>query len=220
MDCMIGMKEFPDKFFELAVVDVPYGLNASNMSMGEGAGLYRKPKTYHRGDWDKCSPCKDYWDELFRISSNQIIWGANHFISKIAIDSPGWIVWDKNNGGSDFADCELAWSSFDKPLRIFRYTWSGFIQGNNRNRELKIHPTQKPVQLYAWLFSNYCKSGDKIIDTHMGSGSSRIAAYKLGFDFWGYEIDDKYYNEQNLRFNKSISEPLFDKPKNEQAKLL
>lgn len=220
MDCMIGMKRFPDKFFELAVVDPPYGINASNMSMGEGAGVYRKPKTYHRGDWDRTCPDDKYFSELFRVSVNQIIWGANHFISKIPIDSPGWIFWDKNNGGSDFADGELAWSSFNRPLRKHKYTWSGFIQGNMSNREEKIHVTQKPERLYSWVFKNYAIPGDKILDTHLGSGSSRIAAYKLGFDFTGYEIDKEYFAAQEKRFKTAIAEPLFDTPLPEQTKLL
>lgn len=219
IDCMEGMRGFPDKHFELAIVDPPYGLDASNMSMGEGAGVYRKQKTYHRGDWDKSSPGKEYWSELFRVGRNHIIWGANHFISKIPFDSPGWIFWDKNNGGSDFADGELAWSSFKRPLRVFRYTWSGFIQGNNRNRETKIHPTQKPIALYQWLLKNYAKPGDKILDTHLGSGSSRIAAYKMGFDFWGYELDKEYFEAQEKRFKEAIAEPLFDQVKSEQQNI-
>ncbi len=219
-DCMEAMKGFPDKFFDLAIVDPPYGINASNMSMGEGAGEYRKPKTYHRGDWDRKCPDDTYFKELFRVSKNQIIWGANHFISKIPIDSPGWIFWDKNNGGSDFADGELAWSSFDKPLRKHKYTWSGFIQGNMANRETKIHVTQKPERLYSWLLKNYAHPGDKILDTHLGSGSSRIAAYKLGFDFWGYEIDKDYFEAQEKRFKDAIAQPLFDNQPAKQKKLL
>jgi site-specific DNA-methyltransferase (adenine-specific) len=219
-DCMEAMRDKPDNFWDLAIVDVPYGINASNMSMGEGAAVYRKPKTYHRGDWDRSAPDVEYWSELFRVSKNQIIWGANHFISRIPIDSPGWIFWDKNNGGSDFADGELAWSSFDRPLRKFKYTWSGFIQGDNRNREAKIHPTQKPVALYGWLLKNYANAGDKILDTHMGSQSSRIAAYKAGFDYWGYEIDEIYFNDGCRRFQQSVTEPLFEQPKTEQGKLL
>lgn len=219
-DNMIGMARYPDKFFDLAVVDPPYGINASNMSMGEGVGVYRKPKTYKRGDWDRNSPDIKYFEELKRVSKNQIIWGANHFISKIPYDSPCWLFWDKNNGGSDFADGEMAWTSFDSPARKFKYTWSGFIQGNMKTREEKIHPTQKPVALYAWIFKKYAKVGDKILDTHLGSGSSRIAAYKLGFDFYGWELDGHYFKEQSERFETAINEPLLKIISSQQIVLL
>lgn len=220
-DCMLMMARYPDKFFDLAIVDVPYGINASNMSLGEGGGLYRAPKTYKRGDWDRNSPSPEYWQELLRVTKNRIVWGANHFISDIPFDSPCWIVWDKNNGGSDFADCELAYTSFESPVRLFKYTWSGFIQGNMKSKEDKIHPTQKPAKLYFWMLNNYAAKGDKILDTHLGSGSSRIAAYKLGFDFWGCEIDRDYFEAQEKRFKEAINEPLFQtQPEHTQGKLL
>ena len=126
--------------------------------------------------------------------------------------SPCWIVWDKENGETDFADCELAWASFKTSVRKFRFKWQGMLQGNMKNKEFRIHPTQKPSALYDWLLKNYAKPGDKILDTHLGSQSSRIAAYKMGFDFWGYEIDADYFNEGTDRFQKAISMPLFDAP--------
>ena len=157
--------------------------------------MYRGPKNYKFGEWDSFAPNTDYFGELFRISKNQIIWGANHFISSINRNSSGWIFWDKNNGESDFSDGELAWTSFNKPLRKYKYTWSGFIQeAMGRNKEIRIHPTQKPVALYRWLLQNYAKPGDKIIDTHSGSGSSLIACWEEGFEYCGFEIDEDYYN--------------------------
>ena len=185
------MARYPDKYFELAIVDPPYGINISKQSLGEGGGLYRQPKKYKRGDWDKKPPTKEYFEELFRISKNQIIWGANHFLGKT---SPAWIFWDKNNGDSDFADGELAWTSFNKPIRKFKYTWSGFIQEKmGRYKEERIHPTQKPVTLYKWLLKNYAKEGDKILDTHLGSGSIAIACWDMGFDLTACELDKDYY---------------------------
>jgi site-specific DNA-methyltransferase (adenine-specific) len=159
---------------------------------------------------------------LCRVSRDQIIWGANHFISRIDdardANSPCWIVWDKDNGANDFADCELAWSSFPTAVRRFKYTWNGMLQQDMANKERRIHPTQKPVALYKWLLTNYAKEGDKILDTHLGSGSSRIAAYDLGFDFTGYELDKDYFNAQEQRFANHIAQPkLFEAPKPVQA---
>lgn len=199
-DCMDIMKNYPDKYFDLAVIDTPYGIGEDG-SKNHTRGKLAKAKNYkpYFGN-DKDSPKKEYWIELFRISKNQIIWGANHFISKIPYDSSCWIVWDKQNGNNDFADCELAYTSFNYAVRKFSFTWNGMIQGNMKNKETRIHPTQKPVALYDWIFKNYAKEGDKIIDTHLGSGSSRISAYKAGLDFVGIEIDKDYFEAQEKRF--------------------
>lgn len=191
-----------DKAYSLAICDPPYGIDASNMKLGEGGGTYRAPKKYKRGNWDKNSPETEYFNELRRVSENQILWGANHYISKMPVDAKGWIVWDKNNGQTSFADAELAWSSFDIPVRIFKFTWSGYIQDSrNGSREEKIHPTQKPVGLYKWLLTNYAKQGDTILDTHGGSMSIAIAAYDMGFDLALWEIDKDYYDAGVKRFN-------------------
>jgi len=203
-DCVAGMKRFSDGHFDLAIVDPPYGIDITKQGLGEGGGLYRAPKTYKRGEWDNQAPDQEYFKELFRISKNQIIWGANHFIHKIPYNSSCWIIWDKNNGGSDFADAELAWTSFGSPVRIFKYTWSGFIQGNMKDKEAKIHPTQKPVALYEYLLANYTKDSQRIIDTHLGSGSSRIACEKAGLDFVGFELDTDYFLAQEKRFKDHL----------------
>ena len=153
MDCNQGMKQFPDKYFDLAIVDPPYGINIGKMNLGAGGGLYwqsKNDRTFKFGNWDIDKPKKNYFNYLFKISKNQIIWGGNYFI-EFLYSSPGWIFWDKNKGDTDFADGELAWSSFNKSLKKIKYTWSGFIQNNMKNKEIKIHPTQKPIALYRWL---------------------------------------------------------------------
>lgn len=149
---------------------------------------------------DKESPPEEYFKELIRVSKNQIIWGANHFISRIPIDSHCWIVWDKDNGANDFADCELAWTSFQTAVRKFKYRWHGMLQENMKNKEVRILPNQKPVALYGWLLNNYAKPGYKIGSPHMGSQSDRIASFKLGFDFWGCDKDEYYFNTGGERF--------------------
>lgn len=197
MDCMEYLKGCKDKQFDLAICDPEYGINASKGTWGSSnAG---KVKDYGKKDWDKESVDKCVLNEIIRVSKNQIIWGANHFISKIPYDSSCWIVWDKLNSG-DFADCELAWSSFNTAVRKFEFRWNGMLQGDMKNKEARIHPTQKPVALYKWLLDKYAKPGDKILDTHMGSQSSRIAAYDMGFDYYGCELDKDYFDAGNKRF--------------------
>lgn len=198
MDCMEGMKQFPDKHFELAIVDPPYGIGEDGLK-NHSRGKLAKSKQYTPKEWDREPPSIEYFKELLRVSRNQIIWGANHFISQIAYDSSCWIVWDKVNGETDFADCELAWTSFKTAVRKFVFRWSGMLQGNMKNKENRIHPTQKPVALYTWLLNNYAKPGDKILDTHVGSASSLIACHKLGFDYIGFELDKDYHEAATKR---------------------
>lgn len=202
MDCMDFMRQFPDKYFDLAVVDPPYGINMD----GGVIGISKKAKNtqYTIKDWDKEAPDKSYFDELIRVSKNQIIFGANHFISRIPFDSSCWLVWNKENGNNPFADCELAWTSFKSAVRMFSYRWQGMLQGNMKDKEIRIHPTQKPRALYAWIFENFARGGQKILDTHLGSGSSRIAAYHAGLDFYGCELDKEYFDKANERFEKEI----------------
>lgn len=193
MDCMEGMKQYPDKHFDLAIVDPPYGIDI-NMNMGRKAG---KRKAHTDKKWDADIPEDKYFDELFRVSKNQIIWGGNYFPLPLV---RGWIFWDKKvPDGVSFADGELAWTSFDITLKKLTVVYSGF-QGS----EGKIHPTQKPVLLYKWLLEKY--GGGHILDTHLGSGSSRIAAYDMGFDFTGYELDKEYFDAQEKRFNQFKSQ--------------
>lgn len=212
-DCMIGMARFPDKFFDLAICDPPYGIGEDSKNV---VSRHHSQAKYKRGNWDNEPPPVEYFKELLRVSKNQIIWGANHYISRMPIDSSCWIYWHKDRYG-DFADGELAWTSFKTAVRIVKYTWDGFRKERPQDR---IHPTEKPYGLYQWLLKNYAKPGDKILDTHLGSGSSRIAAYKMGFDFWGYELDYDYWLAQEKRFAEAIQEPLFDPIKYQQGKLL
>jgi len=198
-DCTEALKRFNDNHFDLAIVDPPYGINVAKTGK-VGVNNAGKAKDYGAKEWDKQPPNDEYFSQLFRVSKNQIVWGANHFISKMPFDSSCWIVWDKDNSGN-FADCELAWTSFDTAVRKFQWRWNGMLQQNMKDKEERIHPTQKPVALYEWILQNYAERGDLILDTHLGSGSSRIAADKGGFNFIGFEIDGDYYEKSKKRFN-------------------
>jgi site-specific DNA-methyltransferase (adenine-specific) len=191
IDCMEYMAGLPDKAFELAIVDPPYGINV-NHNMGRRSG--NKASEYKPAVWDNQPPPQEYFDEVRRVTENQIIWGANHFIERIALPSACWIVWDKLfSPDVSFASAELAWTSFDSVTKKFTMSPAD---------PSRIHPTQKPVKLYEWLLTNYAKPGDRILDTHLGSGSSAIAAHNLGFDFVGCELDQDYYKAALARFNK------------------
>ena len=201
MDCMDYMQSIPDGYFELAIVDPPYGIGEDGES-SHSRGRNGKAKKYTPKNWDREKPSKEYFKELIRISKNQIIFGANHFIQNIPNqNSPCWIVWDKDNSG-DFADCELAYTSFKSAVRKFKWRWNGMIQEDMKNKQIRIHPTEKPIKLYEWLLMNYAKEGDKILDTHLGSQSSRISAYNLGFEFVGTELDQEYYEQGCKRFEQ------------------
>ena len=197
-DCMELLKQTPDNYYSLALVDPPYGIDINNQSQGKGGGVARKID-YTKKNWDKSAPEIIYFNELRRVSKNQIVWGANHFISRLPFDSSCWIVWDKDNGETDFADCELAWTSFKTAVRRFKWTWAGMRQQNMKNKEIRIHPTQKPVMLYKWLLKNYAKEGDKILDTHFGSLSIGIACNDMGFELTAIELDKNYYEAGKKR---------------------
>lgn len=204
-DCITGMKRYKDKHFDLAIVDPPYGIKEDGLK-NHSRSSRAKATLYMAKEWDKEPMQMNYFNELFRVSKNQIIWGANHFISHIPYDSSCWIVWDKQNGENDFADCELAWTSFNTAVRKFQFRWHGMLQQDMKNKEKRIHPTQKPIALYKWLLHNYAKQGDLILDTHLGSGSSRIACHKYGFDFTGFELDKEYFEAQEKRYNDFINQ--------------
>lgn len=195
MDCIEGMKQYPDKYFELAIVDPPYGINAS-----KGVGLHSRRKFDKANkDWDNKIPNKIYFDELFRVSKNQIICGANYFI-EFLYSSKSFICWVKNNPAPNFAEAEFIWTSLDINGKVFDNKRQ--IQHQIGMEGGSIHPTQKPIALYKWLLINYAKEGDKILDTHLGSGSSRIATYDLGFDFTGFELDEDYFKASEKRFKQ------------------
>lgn len=196
-DNMLLMARYPDNYFDLAIVDPPYGIGMDkNRNSNKGKAGF---KIYHDTNWDSNAPEKKYFDELIRVSKNQIIWGANHFISKIPYDSSCWIVWDKNNGNCDNADAELAWCSFKTAVR--KYTEHISSTFNNR-----IHPTQKPINLYKWILNKYAKEGDKILDTHLGSGSIAIACHDYGFDLTACELDKEYFDKAMQRINNHVSQ--------------
>jgi len=211
MDCMEGMSQFPDGYFELAIADPQYGIGESGSKNGTRSKLARAKNYIDYHGNDDSPPDPEYFKELARVSKNQIMWGANHYISRNPVDSPCWIVWDKDNGASDFADCELAWTSFSTAVRMFRFRWNGMLQGDMKNKECRIHPNQKPIPLYEWLLTNYAKPGDKILDTHVGSASSLIACHRLGFDYVGFEIDGHYYKLGDNRLQAERSQmTIFD----------
>jgi site-specific DNA-methyltransferase (adenine-specific) len=200
MDCIEGMKQYPDKWFDLAVVDPPFGIGAENHAGNKKNGWTQ----WEKKDWDKSIPKKEYFTELFRVSKEQIIWGGN-YMTEFLPPKMCWLVWDKGQRDFSLADGELAWTSFDKALRIFTYARA------KANQENKIHQTQKPVALYDWIFHNYAKPDFKILDTHLGSQSSRIAAHKHGLDFTGFELDPEYFEKGNKRFDDFISQTtIFD----------
>jgi site-specific DNA-methyltransferase (adenine-specific) len=188
------MKGYPDKYFDLAVVDPPYGINI-NMNAGRKKDTKAKKRTIKK--WDNKTPDNNYFIELFRVSKNQIVFGANYMTKYLPIKS-GWFFWDKCVApGCSFSDGELAWTSFNKSLKKAVIPYSGFIGMEGE----KFHPTTKPIKLYDWIFKNYAKPTDKILDTHLGSGSSRIAAYKSGLSFVGIELDKDYFEALEKRFN-------------------
>jgi site-specific DNA-methyltransferase (adenine-specific) len=217
MDCIDGMKQYPDKWFDLAVVDPPYGINFDGNTTVKGKGgkanTFSNKQHHDKKGWDTDRPTDEYFAELQRVSKNQIIWGGNYFADLLPAKK-GWIFWDKkitNANNTNFSDGELAWTSFDCILRRFTYDWIGFGYLNNPQKEKKIHPTQKPIQLYSWILNTYAKPDFKILDTHLGSQSSRIAAHKHGLDFTGFELDSEYFEKGNKRFDDFISQTtIFD----------
>lgn len=229
-DCIEVMKRYADNYFDLAIVDPPYGINAPNMTMGSnpnrkgrdkrgelqygnvstaqklkkgrlngGAGkLKNRNLNTMNCDWDYEKPSAEYFEQLFRVSKNQIIWGGNYF------DLPptrGFIIWNKNQPWDNFSQAEFAWTSFDCPAKLFTYSNRG-----GANEEKKIHPTQKPYYLYDYCLKHFAKEGDKILDTHLGSGTNRISCYKAGFDFTGIEIDKQYYDASEKLFKQHSSQ--------------
>ena len=218
MDCMDGLKEFPDKYFDLAIVDPPYGISIHKMNFTK-SGAKKIGKAYRRdytgtGSWDSNIPSEDYWKELFRVSKSQIVWGGNYF-TEFLKPSKSFIVWDKRTDekySNDFADCEYAWCSENLGVaRMYRFMWNGFMQGNMKSKEDRFRPTQKPVALYEWILSRYAKDGDIILDTHVGSASSLIACHRTNHKFVGFELDKHYYDLAKKRLDTEMSQmTLFD----------
>ena len=185
-DNMELMSRYPDGYFDLAIVDPPYGLGIDGQKESK-TGKKSDRKGHVKKGWDNAIPTAEYFEQLFRVSKNQIIWGGNYFVKYLQEGHKGWIVWDKAQHGLTMSDCELAYSSFDCATRIFTRNRVVLLQ------EGTIHPTQKPIKLYKWLLHNYAKPGDKILDTHLGSGSIAIACHDMGFDLTACELDKDYY---------------------------
>jgi len=209
IDCMDYMAGLPDKVFDLAIVDPPYGIK-ENAHRAQSRTKLAKTKVYNNSTWDNEIPPPLYFKELFRVSKNQIIWGGNYFIENL-YNTRCMIVWRKLTTGN-FADCELAWTSFNTSVREFTFMWNGMLQGKNMdeghkmnpnkcNNEERIHECQKPVALYKWLIKNYAISGHKLLDTHGGSFSSAIAAFEMGYEITVCEKDIICYNDGKKRFN-------------------
>lgn len=205
-DCMELLKRTPDNYYDLSICDPPYGVGedgAKNHSRGKAA----RPTMYTAKNWDNSAPNTEYFIELKRVCKNVIIWGANHFIENIPnSNSSCWVVWDKQNGDNDFADCELAYCSFKTSVRKVELRWHGMLQHDMKNKETRIHPTQKPVALYKWLLDKYAKPNDKILDTHLGSGSIAIACHDYGFELTACELDKEYYDKAIERISNHVSQ--------------
>ena len=202
------MKRYPDNYFDLAIVDPPYGIDIHKMNYTQSTkgGVAKRNDYSAITDWDSNVPNQEYFNELFRVSKSQIIWGGNYFELPL---TKSWIIWDKKTEekySNDFADCEMAWNSFNKPAKVVRYLWSGMLQPNMKDKQKRIHPTEKPYQLYKWILDKYAKPNDKILDTHLGSGSIAIACHDYGFDLTACELDKEYYDKAMQRINNHIAQ--------------
>ena len=195
IDCLEYMRTLPDNYFQLAIADPPYGIDRGGQTETFTKNPKHKRKFFEQKDWDKQSPSAEFFEELMRVCENVVIWGANYY-PEFLTRSMGWIVWDKGQHGLSMSDGELAYTSFERALRVVT------INRGELAREGTIHPTQKPVSLYAWILAHYAKDGDRIFDPMMGSQSSRIAAYKLGFDYVGCELDKEYFDKGCERFDR------------------
>lgn len=195
------MRLMPDKSVDLCLTDPPYGIGES-LNDNKSRGKLTAASDYVKKDWDNKPPDKEVFDEIIRVSKNQIIFGANHFIDNMPYPSPSWIVWDKVNYGNDFADCELAWTSHKSSVRMFRFQWNGMLQGDMKNKETRIHPTQKPRQLFMKILEKYSQKGMLIFDPFSGSGTTALACHDLGLDFICVEKDPDYHTASVARLKE------------------
>lgn len=207
MDCLDFLKKCPDNYFSLVLTDPPYGIDVSKSVYNVKAGQKRSKNSkalngnYKNADWDKSIPKKEIFDEIIRVSKNQIIFGGNYFVEFLH-NSPCWIVWDKLNGTNDFADCELAWTSFNSAVRKYEFLWNGMLQQNMKNKEKRIHPTQKPADLFGMILRDYSKENDLILDPFSGSGTTAIACHNLKRRFICIEKDTEYWKASVKRLEE------------------
>jgi site-specific DNA-methyltransferase (adenine-specific) len=230
LNCLPELKKFPDNYFNIGVVDVNYGIGESGknhnsrntlVKQSNGKKVKIKNKNYHIKDWDNERPTKEYFKELFRVCEYVIIWGGNYLTDLLPEFSSGRIIWDKCNGNNDFSDCEIAWTNLFTSTRLFRYMWAGMMQGksiseghimqgNKKLNEIRIHQTQKPTKLYLWTAHKFFKKGWRVLDTHVGSGSSLIAYEMLGFEYVAFEKDKDHFKDSTDRIEEFKREPMFD----------
>ena len=211
-DCLDLMSGYPDDHFDLTLTDPPYGIgesNEKNMSRYSKVGFKGKIRRkkirgtdFGHYEWDNQRIDKEYFTEMLRISKNQIIFGGNYYTDYLYPTSC-WIVWDKDNGNNDFADCELAWTSFKSAVRIIKYRWNGMLQGNMKNKEKRVHPTQKPLPLFKWILEKYSKPGDTILDPFLGSGTTLEACYQTGRNCIGFELDPQWEHLYSARAHRN-----------------
>lgn len=203
-DCLDFMKNVPDKFFDLILTDPPYGINRDSIVhkiAGELYGNMKTPKgTYYKSNWDTKIPDKQVFDEMKRISKNQIIFGGNYFVEYLN-NSPCWLVWDKDNGNNSYPDCELAYTTFKTAVRKYKFLWNGMLQADMRTKEHRHHPTQKPIKLFTAILQDYAIKGMKIFDPFLGSGTTAIACNAINLDWWGCELEGYYCDIINKRLN-------------------
>ena len=196
LDCMEAMKEIPDKFFQIALCDPPYGIGHDGQRQRVHKNVKHNRKFHAREGWDKEPPPPEYFRELERISENQIIFGANYFVGSLTKPTKGWIVWDKGQHGLSMSDCEIVYTSFDRPTRVVVVNRAALQQDGDT-----IHPTQKPVRLYEWILTHYAQAGDRIIDTHAGSAASLVACWNLGFEYMGFEKNPSIFQKAAARLD-------------------
>lgn len=201
-DCLEVMKKIPDKSIDLVLTDPPYGIGEAD-GKNKSRSCIAKSRDYGNDDWDSQPPSKEIFDEIFRISKNQIIFGGNYFGDYLGATNC-WIVWDKDNGDNDFADCELAWTSFDSAVRKFKWKWQGMLQEDMKSKDIRQHPTQKPVKLMQWCIEKYSQPNDLVLDCFLGSGTTARACKDLGRNFIGIELEKKYCEIAEQRLQQQV----------------
>ena len=207
-DCLEFMQNLPDKCIDLCLTDPPYGIGEDG-EKNHSRSKIAKSKEYESKSWDSDIPHEDIFKEIFRISKHQIIWGGNYFIDYLS-NTSSMIVWDKDNGENDFADCELAWTSHRKAVRKIKHAWHGMIQENMKNKEVRIHPTQKPLKLFKWCLEKYSKPGDIIFDPFLGSFTTAVACNSHGLNWLGCEKDEDYFKAGQERYETECLQNLMD----------
>lgn len=208
-DCLDFMKQLPDKCIDLVLTDPPYGIDAGDQRRQKSRTKKAKTTEFHYTGWDKERPSKEIFEQIFRISKNQIIWGGNYFIDYL-YPTPSMIVWDKENGLNDFADCEIAWTSHKKSVRKIKHKWQGMLQENMKNKEIRIHPTQKPLRVIKFCLEKYAPENSIVFDPFLGSFTTAVACHSHGLNWIGCEKDEEYFMSGTERYDNSTKQILMD----------